>query len=250
MNGSIKREIRQREFLLDKARRYNLDEDWSTYRRSRTRVTKLVRDSKSKYSRELIDENSDDPKKFWKTVKKIMPGQKAKRVTNIDVNGTQIYDDKEIANSFNNLFTKTLPSTQSFKFLMSGPSYTFRFEEVSVDFIRDQLKKLKAKKAVGLDQLPARLLKNSAEIIAKPLTTLINASLIYGYVPSEWKWARENPLFKNGKSNDMDNYRPISVLPTISKVLERVVHMQLYDCLAREKLLIPYQCGFRKGLFY
>ena len=185
MNGSIKREIRQREFLLDKARRYNLDEDWSTYRRSRTRVTKLVRDSKSKYSRELIDENSDDPKKFWKTVKKIMPGQKAKRVTNIDVNGTQIYDDKEIANSFNNLFTKTLPSTQSFKFLMSGPSYTFRFEEVSVDFIRDQLKKLKAKKAVGLDQLPARLLKNSAEIIAKPLTTLINASLIYGYVPSE-----------------------------------------------------------------
>ena len=47
-----------------------------------------------------------------------------------------------------------------------------------------------------------------------------------------WKWARENPLFKNGKSNDMDNYRPISVLPTISKVLERVVHTQFYDFLA------------------
>ena len=107
---------------------------------------------------------------------------------------------------------------------MSDPWYTFRFEEVSVDFIRDQLKKLKIKKAVGLDQLPARLLKDSAEIIAKPLTTLINASLIYGYVPSEWKWARVNPLFKNCKSNDMDNYRPISVLPTISKVMERVVH--------------------------
>ena len=69
MNGSIKREIRQREFLLNKARRSNLDEDWSAYRRSRNRVTKLVRDSRSKYSRELIDENSDDPKKFWKTVK-------------------------------------------------------------------------------------------------------------------------------------------------------------------------------------
>ena len=50
MNGSIKREIRQREFLLNKARRSNLDEDWSAYRRSRNRVTKLVRDSKSKYS--------------------------------------------------------------------------------------------------------------------------------------------------------------------------------------------------------
>ena len=54
-------------------------------------------------------------------------------------------------------------------------------------------------------------------------------------------------MFKNGKANDMDNYRPISVLPTISKVLERVVHTQLYDFLAKEKLLSPYQCGFRKG---
>ena len=96
-------------------------------------------------------------------------------------------------------------------------------------------------------QLLARLLKDSAEIIAKPLTTLINASLIYGRVPSEWKWARVNPLFKNGKANDMDNYRPISILPTLSKVLERVVHAQLYDFLAKEKLLSPYQCGFRKG---
>ena len=110
---------------------------------------------------------------------------------------------------------------------MSGPLYTFRFEDVSVDFICDQLKKLKKKS--WKDKLPARLLKDSAKIIAKPLTTLINASLIYGYVPSEWKWVRVNPLFKNGKSNDMDNYWPISVLPTISK------------------LLSPYQCGFHKG---
>ena len=79
------------------------------------------------------------------------------------------------------------------------------------------------------------------------MTTLINASLIYGRVPSEWKLACVNPLFKNGTANDMDNYRPISVLPTISKVLERVVYTQLYDFLAKEKLLSPYQCGYRKG---
>ena len=84
-----------------------MDEDWSAYRRSRNRVTKLVRDSKSKCSRELIDKNSDDPKKIWKTVKQIMPGQKTKRVTSIDLNGTQIYDDKEIINSFNNFFRRS-----------------------------------------------------------------------------------------------------------------------------------------------
>ena len=58
-------------------------------------LEKLVRDSKSKCSRKLID-------------KQIMPGQKTKRVTSIDLNGTQIYDDKEITNSFNNFFTKTV----------------------------------------------------------------------------------------------------------------------------------------------
>ena len=93
-----------------------MDEDWSAYRRSRNRVTKLVRDSKSKYNRELIDENSDDPKKFWKTVKQIMPGQKTKRVTSIDVNGTQIYDDKRKLQTA--LIISSLKLwTDSFKFL-------------------------------------------------------------------------------------------------------------------------------------
>ena len=54
------------------------------------------------------------------------------------------------------------------------------------------------------------------------------------------------PLFKNGISTDMDNYRPISVLPVTSKVLEKVVHYQLYGFLTEHKLLTPYQCGFRK----
>lgn len=104
--------------------------------------------------------------------------------TNIDVNGGQIHDDKEIASSVNKFFTKTvdrgikvfgrcLSTARSFKFLMSGPLYTFHFEEASVDFIHDQLKELKTKKAVGLDQLSAHLLKDSAEIIAKPLLLLM-----------------------------------------------------------------------------
>ena len=84
-------------------------------------------------------------------------------------------------------------------------------------------------------------------VVAKPLTTLINVSLFTGLVPSEWKSARAIPLFKGGKIEDMDNYRPISILPVVSKLLERVVQDQLSCFLHEMKLRTPFQCGFRKG---
>ena len=100
---------------------------------------------------------------------------------------------------------------------------------------------MKAGKATGLDNIPARLLiADSAEIIAAPIALLINTSLTSGQVPAEWKAARVVRLFKSGKVVDMDNYRPISILPVFSKVLERAVHKQLlYHYLQLHKILSP-----------
>ena len=84
-------------------------------------------------------------------------------------------------------------------------------------------------------------------VFAKPLTRIVNESLSQGTVPSEWKYAKITPLFKKGLSTNMDNYRPISVLPVVSKVLERIVHHQLHSFLSEHKLLNLYQCGFRRN---
>ncbi len=124
---------------------------------------------------------------------------------------------------------------------------SFKFEEVSEEFVKSKLRGLKAGKAVGLDDVPARLLIDSADIVARPLTDIINVSLQTGQVPIDWKAARVFPLFKKGKTELMDNYRPISILPTVSKVLERAVHTQLYNYLQSHKMLSPYQCRFRKS---
>ena len=105
---------------------------------------------------------------------------------------------------------------------------------------------MKVGKASGLDNIPVRLLKDSAVIIAKHLARIINASLQQGKVPSAWKCAGVIPLFKKGSALNMDNYRPISVLPVISKLLEREVHNQLTKYLREHKILSPYQYGFRK----
>ena len=82
-------------------------------------------------------------------------------------------------------------------------------------FVFKQLKCLKLKKASGPDGLPARLLKDSAVVIADCVSHLVNLFIKSGTVPSEWKQAKVVPLFKSGNKDDLDNYRPISILPIL-----------------------------------
>ena len=107
------------------------------------------------------------------------------------------------------------------------------------------INELKPNKAVGLDKVSSRLLKDAADIVAPSLTSLFNISINTGYFPSTWKLAKMSPLFKKGSKQDPSNYRPISVLPTISKLLEKAVHMQLYSYLRDNNLHSKKQSGFR-----
>ena len=108
-----------------------------------------------------------------------------------------------------------------------------------------ELKNLKRNKASGLDNFPPGLLKDAALVLTKRLTFIINLSLKTGIVPSEWKVAKVIPLYKSGSLAEIDNYRPTSILPTLSKVLEKIVYKQLMAHLERHSLLFEYQFGFR-----
>ena len=215
----------------------------------------------------VIEENSDDCRAFWKTVKKILPGESRKMSTSMKIGNDISNDRKIIANAFNDHFAGAISRLvcdtgnsviNTGRNLMSRAAAIvrantqeeirppFHFNEVTVSSVLAQLRRLKVGKASGLDNIPVRLLKDSAIIIAKHLARIINASLQQGKVPSAWKCARVIPLFKKGSALNMDNYRPISVLPVISKPLEREVHNQLTKYLREHKILSPYQYGFRK----
>ena len=100
----------------------------------------------------------------------------------------------------------------------------FNFRTVTPPEVKRQLKSIKRSKATGIDDLPPGLLKDSAEIIAAPLTYIVNLSLSTGVFPKQWKRAKIIPVFKSGSATDFDSYRPITVLPVISKVMEKVVY--------------------------
>ena len=106
---------------------------------------------------------------------------------------------------------------------------------------------MKAGKASGYDKLPVKTVKDCSDVLAFPLTELINKSLETSTLPNVEKIAKVTPIFKNGTKSSLDNYRPISILPVFSKLLERTVHRQLYSYLEENNFLTDRQFGFRKS---
>ena len=130
---------------------------------------------------------------------------------------------------------------------LSTPTKSFNFSYASRIFVERELKSLKRRKPAGCDELPPGVLKDAAYVLSSPLIHLINLSLTTGLVPNKWKIAKVTPIHKKGNTNDYNNYRPISVLNTCSKILERAVHKQLIDHLETNDFLSKTQFGCRKN---
>lgn len=258
INQEIKQAIQQRQYHLRKARKTKSIEDMNAYTSSRNNVTRLIRVTKANYFKRLVDDNCDNPKSFWKIIKSILPGEQNEVQPTIKVDGCVIHDKIKIANAFNKYIVEVVSNmlknlnwlhktTTDYLTYITTSDILFEFTPINEEFTLAYLKKMKTGKAVGLDGIPARLLKDSAEIICKPLTKIVNSSLATGIVPTDWKTARVIPVSKNARTEDLNNYRPISVLPLVSKVLERAVHSELYTFFTNNHLLNPHQHGFRKG---
>ena len=100
-------------------------------------------------------------------------------------------------------------------------------------------------KTTGMHNLPNKMLKLSNYVIANSLSDLFNACIDASVFPSDFKMARVAPIFKSDDREDLNNYRPISVLPTVAIVFERFINEQLYNYFAENQLLSDEQWGFR-----
>ena len=121
----------------------------------------------------------------------------------------------------------------------------FKFMEISASNIVKVIKKLISGKATGLDGIPNKALKDSAELIASSLSDLLNFSVGTKTYPDDFKVAKVTPIFKTGDEDDVNNYRPISIIPTIARVYEKLICSQLYQYFVNNKLLSNQQFGFR-----
>ena len=124
---------------------------------------------------------------------------------------------------------------------------TWNLKPVDCRTVREILHSLKVNRAAGLDKIPARLPRDAEVELAPSVTYLINKSIIDGTVPDVWKIARVSPLYKSEDKILVENYRPIAVLPILSKVMERAVYAQLSAHLDQLGFLYQHQYGFRRG---
>ena len=90
--------------------------------------------------------------------------------------------------------------------------------------VLEVLKFIDISKAAGIDKISGRFLKDSANILAKPIAKIFNISISSGLFPTDCKIAKLKPLYKTGSKTNPENFRPISLLPLISKVIERIVY--------------------------
>ena len=117
---------------------------------------------------------------------------------------------------------------------------------VSRSFVLKQLSSLRLDKSTGLDGISPRFLKDGADSLVDPVAHIINLSLTSEIFPSSFKKARVKPLYKKGSRLEVGNYRPVSILPVLSKILERAVNDQLNEYLSKRAFCIIFIVDLEK----
>ena len=177
-------------------------------------------------------------------------GKQAKLIDQIQFNETTITDNKEIADVCNQHFVtigerlaSKIPGTNDLSNdHIPRVQSKFMFKPITENQVLEVIAKLVNSKATGLDGIPNRALKCCGEVITQSLTFMFNFSVITKIFPDDLKVA---PVFKNGERDDLGNYRPISVLPTVARVFEKLIFDQLSQYFTENGLLGNEQYGFR-----
>ena len=111
---------------------------------------------------------------------------------------------------------------------MTG-NLNFTIPLVNCSFVNSYLSNMDVTKATGLESIGPKLLKIAPSVLTPSITYIINKSLESGFLPDTWKNAKVNQIFKTGEKDNVNNYRPISILPTLSKIIEKMDTDKTYE---------------------
>jgi len=203
---------------------------WSGYRNFKREVRRELRLAEREFIEEQIRRNSNNVGSIWKTIRSCIP----KKPTNIR---SFANDDQTVANEFNRFLTSVGQATvdkiqllaRRFNYVPSQVPFIprnypiseqFFFGTVECSHVTGVVNSISNKKAPRIDKIPPRVIKESLPVIVPCITTIINSSLASGVFPAPWKIAEVCPILKDGDHEEASNYRPISLLPILSKVCE------------------------------
>ena len=251
----LKKRMNYQDHLKKKAVKSNNLIDWNHYRTLKNQINNEIKIAKQNYYINAFDKFSGDTRKTWQTINELTCRKSNRTVINeVEYCGQKSENSLEAAEIFNTFFSEigtnlskdVAEAAVSYSDFLTETDKLFSFSETTPAHVYSLLSKLSKSKATGPDNIPAKLLKECPDLICESLSLIFNQSFKTGVFPNDWKNARVSPLYKNsGKRNDPSNYRPISVIPVVAKVFERIIYDQLYVHLTKYNLLSKYQSGFR-----
>ena len=233
-----------------------------SFNAARSKVDHLLKKPKKEAVINEIDNSKLNSRVLWKTLKSIFPtkAKQISRINSLTKDGTSYCIPEEISNVFDEHFISiadniidnainTEPDLTSLVDFVNrkkaGNSADFSIPLISEREVLENIKPLPSNVATGLDGISSPLLKLIAPAVAPSLAKVINCSIINSICPAQLKLARVTPIYKQGSKTDLDNYRPISVLPVISRILEKHVCKHFIAFLTNRDLLYKCQSGFR-----
>ncbi|XP_015768412.1 PREDICTED: RNA-directed DNA polymerase from mobile element jockey-like [Acropora digitifera] len=230
--------------------------DWNNFKRSRNNVNNTIKIAKKSYYSKSFTACVGNSRKTWEIINEVTGRKSEKAIINeLEFEDKKLTDPTEIAEGFNKLFAEIGPKLSENiedidicfdEFVNQSISGNFSFQQISPSLVSSYLRKLCIRKATGLYTVSARLLRECFDLISDSLALIFNRSIETSIFPDEWKSARITPLYKKcGNRSDPSNYRPISIIPVVAKVFERIAYDQVYRYLTEYKLLYCYQSGFR-----
>ena len=272
MNGELRRAINVKAMLKRKMNKIPSKENIDKFRFQRNHVTKLKRKSLKSYFDKKCSKDAmcQNPGEFWKTVKPFL-GEPHRGTSEINLceNGEVITDSSEVCNILNDYYikmtdsfsiTETVSSSSSIGEIAEAykdhPSIIkikekvtsdlpFNFKEISYDDLHSKLKNIKGNKATGFDDIPPRLVKAGASVLAYTFLPVINSGMKCNQFPNDLKCGDITPIFKKDDPLNKEKYRPVNVLPSFSKPFENIMFDQMMKFF--ENILSPSLSAYRKG---
>ena len=277
MNKTLSKAFMYRSRLKNSFNKNPSEANKANYKKQRNCCVSLLKREKKKYYNKLDVTIFDNNKTFWRRIKPLFSDKEKTLPKEIilDENGTVLHDRERVANKLNDFFVDAVAKLEIEPFIptytdsntnetiedikekyKSHPSIikikenvsdhcTFSFTDTTPLNLQNEIALLGLNKTSVDDDIPGKTLKTCSEISAKCLCDIFNESKNLQDFPSALKLANVIPIHKKEEKTLSKNYRPVSLLPVVSKRFEKIIYKQINSYI--EKFLSPYLFGFRKG---
>ena len=261
ITSDIRKAMKERDSLKykfnhtkDQAKKSELDKN---YKELKNKILDSTRKNKKTYFQEFFAKNANDIKNTWKGIRNLIniKDRNKSQPKSLLVNNKIITDPKKVANTFNDYFSTIASNLQKkihhhgkdfSNFLKNPNPITFFVKPTNEIEVINNINNLNGNKALGPTSIPTDIFHLIKLNVAKPLADIINLSFQTGIYIDVLKVSKVAPIFKEkGSDLDSSNYRPISLLSNINKIIEKIMHERLYSFLEQNKCIYELQYGFR-----